>query len=62
MTWKGKPLTEEQLARARCEVSPTGAHHWIIPPKSDLGRCKYCDETRRFAADWAHNYAPPTKG
>ena len=46
-------LTEEQLERAKCKESPTGAHHWLIETsegESPQGTCKYCDEDRRFPA------------
>lgn len=48
---KHKGLTEEQLARAKCGDSPTGAHHWLID-KHGLGTCKYCGEERQFRMMW----------
>lgn len=57
-------LTEEQLARAKCEDSPTGAHHWLIG-KDGLGYCKYCGEDREFKTAWPpndeHPYRQPTR-
>jgi len=51
-------LTKEQLAQAKCEDSPMGTHHWLLPSPDDLrgsvtGRCKYCGTTRVFTTGWA---------
>jgi hypothetical protein len=46
-------LTEDQLIRARCKDSPTGAHHWLIETpegQAAQGSCKYCGEDREFPA------------
>lgn len=50
MKKKGR-LTKEQLERAKCVDSPTGAHHWRID-EDGLGCCKYCGEERRFHISW----------
>lgn len=59
---KPRGLTEEQLARAKCEDSPTGAHHWLIR-EGGLGYCKYCGEDRKFELGWDdhgyHSFRPP---
>lgn len=56
---KNGRLTEEQLERAKCVDSPTGAHHWMIAMAEgpiSLGTCKYCGETREFYN--VHEYNP----
>lgn len=62
---KHRGLTEAQLERAKCVLSPTGAHHWMIGEKG-LGHCKYCDEGRRFVLGWDdkgyHTFRRPEEG
>lgn len=62
---KHRGLTEAQLARAKCEDSPTGAHHWVID-KYGFGYCKYCPEEREFKLGWDdkgyHTYRRPEEG
>lgn len=59
---KRKGLTPEQLERAKCEDSPTGAHHWVIG-QDGSGYCKYCGESREFVLGWVdagyHAYRRP---
>lgn len=40
----------DRVQQAKCDQSPTSAHHWIIPGVGvDIsGRCKYCFRRRSF--------------
>lgn len=40
----------DRLKQAKCNESPTGAHHWMIPGvgQHPLGRCKFCSEEKEF--------------
>lgn len=51
MSRKHGGLTPEQLERAKCEDSPTGAHHWMLDSHGH-GTCKHCHETREFRTGW----------
>jgi hypothetical protein len=43
-------VTAEQLARAKCINSPTGAHHFDMswPEGRYIGTCRYCNEVREY--------------
>ena len=60
-----RTLTEEQLAKAKCKASPTGAHWWLLSLPGEhtvKGTCKYCGEHREFPSNltWVYkdNYKP----
>lgn len=42
------PLTDAQREAARCAVSPTGAHHWLVLEDASAGICEHCEAERAF--------------
>lgn len=48
MTTKTEPKADTNSSH--CELSPTGAHHWVLsaPSASMAGVCKYCQAAREF--------------